>query len=98
MDHPFLFIRLLPPPFSSLPLTAEGTPLASVIAAGNSSRAAFFVSASPITLTLLASHFWKGCATKYPSAVNQVVNGASIWRSDGVEDDDAEDDVVVTVR
>jgi hypothetical protein len=40
-----------------------------------SSRPAFFRSTSPIASTLLAIHCWKGLATKYPSAVNQVVKG-----------------------
>jgi len=34
---------------------------------------------------LVASHFWKGRATKYPSAVNQVVKGDLICQDEGVE-------------
>lgn len=43
---------------------------------------------------LLAIHCWNGFATKYPSAVNQVVKGVLICLVLGVE----EEEEVVTSR
>ena len=44
---------------------------------------------------LLANHCWKGLATKYPSAVNQVVKGALICQVLGLPELGVD---VVTVR
>lgn len=78
----FAFLPLLPVLSTPVACVSPSEAAAMVLAGGpgaarssRSSRPAFFKSTSPIASTLLAIHCWKGLATKYPSAVNQVVKG-----------------------